>query len=173
VKPDFERRRRQLGDFDLEAAVRLYGQRLFRYVYTLLCDWHEAEDVTQDVFVAACRAQGRFDGANLSAWLYRIAYNKSMDHLRRRKVVSFQELREDTPAAERDFDAGYSPNVIRALTRLTDRERAVLLGRITEELSYAELAKRCKLSEPALRKRYERAKKKLAEFLRETESEVL
>jgi RNA polymerase sigma-70 factor (ECF subfamily) len=161
-----------LKEFDLEEAVRLYSRKLFLYVYTLLCDYHEAEDVVQDAFISAYRGQARFDGENVSAWLYKIAYHKSIDRMRRRKTVSFQELREDIPAAEQDYDAGYSPAVIRALRRLTDEERAILLGRITESLSYAELAGRLHLSEPALRKRYERSKKKLAEYLQETESEA-
>jgi RNA polymerase sigma factor (sigma-70 family) len=161
-----------LKEFDLEEAVRLYGRKLFRYVYTLLCDYHEAEDIVQDVFVSAYRGQARFDGENVSAWLHKIAYHKSIDHMRRRKTVSFQELREDMPAEQHGCDAGYSPAVICALRRLTGEERAILLGRITESLSYAELAGRLHLSEPALRKRYERAKKKLAEYLLETESEA-
>ncbi|SHI12460.1 RNA polymerase sigma-70 factor, ECF subfamily [Sporobacter termitidis DSM 10068] len=161
-----------LNEFNLEEAVRCYGPKLFRYVYTLLCDYHEAEDIVQDVFIAAYRGQARFDGENESAWLYKIAYNKSIDCMRRRKTVSFQELHEDTLAAEQNFDAGYSPAVIRALRRLTDEERAILLARITESLSYEELAGRLRLSEPAVRKRYERAKKKLAEYLNETESEA-
>lgn len=152
--------------------MRLYGPKLFRYVYTLLCDYHEAEDIVQDVFVAACRGQARFDGENVSAWLYKIAYNKSIDCMRRRKTVSFQELCEEIPAAEQKYDEGYRPAVIGALRRLTDEERAILLGRIMESLGYAELAKRLHLSEPALRKRYERAKKKLADYLRKTESEA-
>ena len=55
-----------MPDFDLESAVQRYGGRLFRYVYTLLCDYHEAEDVTQDVFVAAYCAKARFNGEKLT-----------------------------------------------------------------------------------------------------------
>ena len=161
-----------MSELDLEKAVQIYGEKLFCHVYTLLCDYHEAEDIVQDVFFAAYREQTRFDGENLSAWLYKIAYNKSIDHLRRRKVVTFYELRENTPAAEHDFDTGYSPAVISALRRLTDEERLILLGRITESLDYEELAGLLGLSEPAVRKRYERAKKKLAGYLREMGSEA-
>lgn len=154
-----------MKEFELEDAVRLYGPKLFRYVYTILCDYQETEDVVQDVFIAAYQGRTRFDGENESAWLYKIAYNKSIDFMRRRKTVSFQELHEDMLIAEQDFDAGYSPSVIRALRRLTDEDRAILLGRITESLSYEELSQRLHMSEPALRKRYERAKKKLVECL--------
>lgn len=161
-----------MNEFNLEEAVRLYGPKLFRYVYTILCDYHEAEDVVQDVFIAAYKGWTRFDGENESAWLHKIAYNKSIDCMRHRKTVSFQDLHEDMLIAEQNFDVGYSPAIIRALRRLTDEDRAILLGRITESLSYEELSKRLHMSEPALRKRYERAKKKLVECLNETESEA-
>ena len=158
--------------FDWEEAAQLYGRKLFLYVYTLLCDYQEAEDIVQDVFVTAYQKQAGFDGKNLSAWLYKIAYNRSVDHMRRRKMVSIQELQEDTLVVEPGGGAGYSPAIIGALRRLTDEDRSVLLGRITESQSYAELAGRLGISEPALRKRYERAKKKLAAYLRESESEA-
>ena len=161
-----------MSEFDLEEAVHTYGPKLFRYVYTLLCNYQDAEDIVQDVFISAYQGQAGFDGKNISAWLYKIAYNKSIDHMRRNQTVSFQELDEDTSAVEQDCDTGYSPAIIRALRQLSSEDRAVVLGRITESLSYAELADRLCMSECALRKRYERAKKKLAENLRSAEREV-
>ena len=161
-----------MSKFDLEQAVHTYGPKLFRYVYTLLCNYQDAEDIVQDVFISAYQGQAGFDGENISAWLYKIAYNKSIDHLRRNQAVSFQELHEDTSIVEQDYDTGYSPVVIRALRQLSNEDRAIVLGRITESLSYTELAQRQGVSEPVLRKRYERAKKKLAEYLLKTESEA-
>ena len=161
-----------MSEFDLEKAVHTYGSKLFRYVYTLLCNYQDAEDIVQDVFVSAYQGQAGFDGKNISAWLYKIAYNKSIDHMRRNQVVSFQELYEDTPIIEQDCDTGYSPAIISALRQLSREDRAIVLGRITESLSYTELTGRLGMSETALRKRYERAKKKLAEYLLKTESEV-
>lgn len=155
----------------MEETVQLYGGKLFRYVYTLLCDYQEAEDVVQDVFISAYNGWGKFDGENLSAWLYKIAYNKSIDRIRRRKTLSLQELKQDVLVTEDSYDIGYNPAIISALKDLSDEDRFILLGRITEELEYADIAKRLRLSEPAVRKRFERAKKRVAECLLETESE--
>src|SRR5215213_11366395 len=63
-----------------------YRQRLFAYVRQMLSATSraDAEDVLQDVFVrayAALRADGR--DVNLRAWLYRVAHNRCIDHLRR------------------------------------------------------------------------------------------
>ncbi len=162
-----------MQEFDMDEIVKLYGGKLFRYVYTLICDYQEAEDVVQDVFVAAYQARARFDGRNLSAWLYKIAYNKSLDSLRRKKPLSLHELGEDALVVEDSYDTGGDPAIMTALKALSAEERFILLGRITESLEYAELAGRIGLSEPTVRKRYERAKKKVAAQLCKTESEEL
>lgn len=159
--------------FDMDEAVSLYGGKLFRYVYTLICDYEEAEDVVQDVFICAYQSQEAFDGENLSAWLYKIAYNKSIDRLRKKKPLSLHELGEGALAHEDSYNTGYDPAIIAALKGLSDEDRLILLGRITESLGYAQLAKRLNMSEPAVRKRYERAKKKVAAELCQTESEEL
>lgn len=160
-----------MGEFYLEEAVELYGRKLFRYIYTLLGDYCEAEDIVQDTFIAAYCGQASFDGEDTAAWLYKIAYNKSIDRLRRHNVISFQELCRDIPASGQEPDCGYSPAVIRGLKRLTDRERLVLLGRINGCLSYGELSDQLDMPYSALRKCCERAKRKLSAYIRETERE--
>lgn len=157
--------------FDMDEVVKRYGGGLFRYVYTLVCDYQEAEDVVQDVFISAYQARARFDGKNLSGWLYRIAYNKSLDYIRQKKPLSLHELSEETLADEDIYDIGYDPTIITALKELSEEDRFILLGRITESLKYAEIADRLGMCEPTVRKRYERAKKKVAEQLYQTGSE--
>lgn len=161
----------RLKEFDMDKIVKQYGGGLFRYVYTLVCDYQEAEDVVQDVFISAYQARARFDGKNLSGWLYRIAYNKSLDSIRRKKPLSLHELSEEALASEDSYDIGYDPTIITALKELSEEDRFILLGRITESLKYAEIADRLGMSEPTVRKRYERAKKKVAEQLYQTERE--
>ena len=160
-----------MSGFNLEKAVELYGRELFARAWALLCDWHEAEDAVQDAFVSAYTHRGSFDGRSERAWLHRITYNNCMDRLRRRKDLPLEELGEaETGVCDR-YDTGYSPAVIRALAGLKPVYCALVLGRVQDGLSYAELAERLGLSEDAARKRYERAKKRLAESLREAQKE--
>ncbi|MFN2186081.1 MAG: RNA polymerase sigma factor, partial [Anaerolineae bacterium] len=63
-----------------ENSASVYGLAL-----KLLGDEQEAEDVLQETFLSAFRAIDRFEGrSKLSTWLYRIAYNASLMHLRKR-----------------------------------------------------------------------------------------
>lgn len=157
--------------FDLEEAVQLYGRRMFSYAWALLCDWHEAEDAVQDAFVSAWQHRDGFDGKNVSAWLYKITRNTCLNRLREKKPLSLDDPDVAAPAVEDKYDTGVSPAIIKALGQLDAGDRDIVLSRVMEEQSYSEIASRLGVTEAAARKRYERAKKRLAESLA-GESEV-
>ena len=152
-----------MKEFDLDAAMRLYTRRLFAYAYALLCDWHESEDAVQDAFVSAWAARRRFDGENELAWLYAIVRNKCMDRLRRAKPLPLEAA-----GGEAAPDGAQSrAELITALGRMEPAGRQIVLWRAVEGLGYGEIAKKMHISEAAARKRYERAKGRLASLLDE------
>ena len=110
-----------------------------------------------------------FDGNHVSAWLYKITYNKSINRLRRAKFLVFGRMPEDTvtPAY-----FGDETGIMQALKILKPQDRALLYARIIEGYSYEELAQQMGQSAGTLRKRYERAKVKLAEHLTERGGEA-
>ena len=151
------------GEDELEEVINLYGEKLLRYATAILCDYHEAENVVQEVFLSAYQHRTTFDGSNLSAWLYKITYNRSLNQLKKRGFFFFSEIRVE--AVSSVDDTGLSDETLRALRQLKPKERALLYGRIMEEQSYEELSLLSGCSPATLRKRYERAKKKLAAYL--------
>jgi len=153
--------------FDIESVVAEFGQLILRYCHALLCDYHEAQDAVQLVFIKANAKQLRFAAnTNLSAWLYKIAYNTCMDILRKRKRRE-RLLEEAGNQRQEARNGGMSPWLERALAQLTPKERALVFNRVVDEMGYDELAKIYGAKPAALRKRYERAKKKLAQLLTE------
>jgi len=154
------------GEPELDEVVCAYGARLLRYATSVLGSYQDAEDVVQRVFLAAYQKRDSFDGANLSAWMYKITYRLCLNQLKKRQFLLFADLgqvREETvdPFADTAISAG----VQEAFARLTAKERALLYGRIMNAQSYEELAEQFGRSPAALRKQYERAKKKLAGYL--------
>jgi RNA polymerase sigma-70 factor (ECF subfamily) len=157
--------------FVLEDAVAEFGHAILRYCHATLCDYHEAQDAAQMVFIKAHAKQGHFKpGTNLSAWLYKIAYNTCMDILRKNRrranLAASLEARAKDSVYE---DAGMSPKLEAALLALKPADRALIFSRAIDEKDYAELAQIYGATPAALRKRYERAKKKLATILNEGE----
>ncbi|MGZ5429049.1 MAG: RNA polymerase sigma factor, partial [Thermoanaerobaculia bacterium] len=76
------------GDTELYAVlVNRYRTRVSRYVERFTYDVEDARDVTQDVFIKVYGALDSFDPRfKFSTWLFRIAGNAAIDHLRRRRV---------------------------------------------------------------------------------------
>ena len=151
------------GEHELEEIINAYGEKLLRYASAILCDYHEAENVVQEVFISAYQNRGGFDGCNLSAWLYKITYNRSMNQLKKRKLFYFIDIRSEAVLPAEDI--GFSDEILCALQKLKPKERALIYGRIMEEQSYDELSLLTGSSPAALRKQYQRAKNKLAEYL--------
>lgn len=67
----------------LEHWITQYQNLIYSICYRLTGDLFDAEDLTQDTFLAAYQHLGSFDGQNEKAWLSRIATNKSIDYLKR------------------------------------------------------------------------------------------
>ncbi len=75
--------RARSGDGDaFEDLIAPYRRELLVHCYRSLGSMHDAEDVLQEVLVSAWSALGRFDGRSMRAWLYRIATNRCLNHLR-------------------------------------------------------------------------------------------
>ena len=66
--------------------VEKYQSKVHNTVISYLQNTEEAEEITQDVFIEVYRSIGKFDGrSSLSTWIYRVAVNKSLDHIRHKK----------------------------------------------------------------------------------------
>ena len=154
------------GEYELSLAIEIYGQPLLRYCHNILCDYFEAQDVVQTTFIKAYNRRKSFKvGTSLSAWLYRIAYNTCIDSLRKKKLLFF------IPQKQKKEDSNFIGEDLKlALLELSPEERALVFSRVIDEKTYEELESIYQVSSTTLRKRYERAKKKLSKNLKETNS---
>jgi RNA polymerase sigma factor (sigma-70 family) len=146
-----------------------YRARLFAYTRQMLGGSRsDAEDALQDVFLRAYNAL-RMDERPvvLKAWLYRVAHNRCIDHLRRPTPAAsevFEMSRTPTPdplaEAERREDLR---RLIADVQRLPEQQRSALLMREMEGLSYADLAAALDTSIPAVKSLLVRARIGLVE----------
>jgi RNA polymerase sigma-70 factor (ECF subfamily) len=135
---------------------------ILNYLYRMVGDGEQAEELAQDVFLRAFRALPRLPGdANHRAWLYRIATNAAYDVLRRRRLVQWFALR-DTDA---DDAAGSGPDrlaeqqaVQRALMQIPEAYRAALVLFSVQGDSVREIAETLGIAEGAVKTRLSRAR---------------
>jgi len=159
-------------------CVETHTPALYRLALRIVNDPAEAEDVVQDAFLSAFRHIQQFDGrSSLGTWLYRIAYNAALMHLRKRRdAVPLGNAENEE--GEEDFvvDEGETPDeaVLRreaveqlgeALLALPPSLRTVFFLREVEDLSTAETARRLKISEGAVKVRLHRARQALRRHL--------
>src|SRR5215467_5569328 len=142
----------QLSQWDVpswEEIVRVHSARVYRLAYRLTGNQHDAEDLTQEVFVRVFRSLSSYTPGTFEGWLHRITTNLFLDGARRRQRIRFEGLGDDiaqrlqgselTPAQawdERHFD-GDIQAALRALP--PDYRAAVVLCDI-EGFSYEEIA---------------------------------
>jgi len=163
---NLDQRFAQGGDPELEEVVDAYGEKLLRYATSILGSYQDAEDMVQQVFLIAHQKRSSFDGGNLSAWLYKITYRHCLNHLKKRKFLFFADLGNVGDEAVDPFaDSDLTEGIRDAWGQLSPKERSLLYCRILNEQSYDELSQVLGRSPAALRKQYERAKKKLASHL--------
>lgn len=139
-------RRAIVGDASAFGALYdRYLERVYRYVYYRVGSVEEAEDLSEEIFLKAWEAIGRYreQGVPFSAWLMRLAHNHVIDHFRTRRPTAplADTLPARTPdpeqAAERRLAA---QAVLRAMQDLTSEQQQVLILRFIEELDHSEIA---------------------------------
>jgi RNA polymerase sigma factor (sigma-70 family) len=141
-----------------------YRQRLFAYTRQMLGGSRsDAEDVLQDVFLRAYRALRDDERpVTLRAWLYRVAHNRCIDHLRRPippaaevYQLSRTPLRDPLDETERREDLR---QLVEDVRRLPEHQRSALLMRELEGLSYTEMSDVLRTTVPAVKSLLVRAR---------------
>jgi RNA polymerase sigma factor (sigma-70 family) len=146
-----------------------YRQRLFAYTRQMLGGSRsDAEDVLQDVFLRAYGALRNDDRpVTLRAWLYRVAHNRCIDHLRRpvppaAEVYELSRTPQHDPPDETERREDLR-ELVKDVQRLPEQQRSALLMRELDGLSYAELADALRTSVPAIKSLLVRARIGLVE----------
>jgi RNA polymerase sigma-70 factor (ECF subfamily) len=150
---------------------RTYANNIYGYVSSIVRDEHEAEDVTQHVFLKLMRVIGRYEQRSMpfSAWILRVAHNAAIDHVRARRLVPCDEVR----GADDAFDeSGHERrrSLQAALGELSEEQRQVVVMRHLIGLSPGEIADEMGKTENAVHGLHHRGRRALRDLLVELES---
>jgi RNA polymerase sigma-70 factor (ECF subfamily) len=184
-----------LNELDLLTALRnrepdaftllfeTYSDKIYRLSVGLLEDEAEAEGIVQETFLRFFERVDLFEGrSKIGTWLYRVAYNASIDLLRQRKpLLSIDSVAEDNdlPVPENLVDWSHWPEgsltdaeviaeLDKAIAALPEKYRAIFILREIEGLSTRETAQVTELSLSAVKVRLHRARLELRERLTES-----
>jgi RNA polymerase sigma-70 factor (ECF subfamily) len=157
-----------------EQVVREHSARVYRLAYRLTGNQHDAEDLTQEVFVRVFRSLSSYTPGTFEGWLHRITVNLFLDSVRRRQRIRFDALADDAsdrlpggdPGPERAYEhANLDYDVQAALARLSPEFRAAVVLCDIEGLSYEEIAATLGVKLGTVRSRIHRSRAQLREML--------
>jgi RNA polymerase sigma-70 factor (ECF subfamily) len=178
-------RRGDLASFNW--LVLRYQTRVYNLCCRMLSDADAAADATQEAFLSAYKAMGRFRGEQFRPWLFRIATNACLDMLRSRKRRPAQSLDSWQPGPEEeaaeplqvaDLDPSVDPEarslraevvatIQQGLDSLPDEQRTVLILVDVQQLSYEEAASITGANLGTIKSRVNRARARMRDYLRE------
>jgi RNA polymerase sigma-70 factor (ECF subfamily) len=146
--------RAKAGD---QEAVRFlymrYADNVYGYVRSIVKDHYEAEDVTQHVFAKLMMVLPKYEARQVpfAAWILRVARNVALDHMRQRRPIPCDEVRElDTRRDDNDETQQTSLTLREALGSLPEDQREVLVLRHLVGLTPGEIAGRMDKTEPSV-----------------------
>jgi RNA polymerase sigma factor (sigma-70 family) len=174
--------RTQRGDaaaFDV--LVERYKERLYATVYHMTSNHEDANDLVQDAFIKAYRSLRSFKGdASFYTWIYRIAVNRTINFLKRRRRQHFslddvdsniqtdpdfvELMSHDTPRREVGLNE-LQQHLNEALQKLSEVHRAVVIMHDIQGMTHADIAKALHCTEGTVRSRLFYARRYLQALL--------
>ena len=150
---------------------RMFYQQVFQRSYALLKNTEHAEEIMQDTMLKVLQNIGSFKGdeTGMQKLLNKIAVNQSIDIIRRKKKILFEEVEELPEIMEEkqdmEEDEKLLESVLQHLDTLPDGYRMVIGLRIFEELPFDEIGKKLKITPSTARSQYTRGVRKLKELV--------
>ncbi len=157
-----------------EEIVSTHSGRVYRLAYRLTGNQHDAEDLTQEVFVRVFRSLSTYTPGTFEGWLHRITTNLFLDMVRRKQRIRFDALGDDAaerlpsrePTPQQIFnDAHFDADVQQALDTLAPEFRAAVVLCDIEGLSYEEIAATLGVKLGTVRSRIHRGRSQLRKAL--------
>lgn len=166
------------GDSSFEELVRRYQRPITSYVFRMLGDYESALDVTQEVFIKVFNSLDRYSSEyKFSTWLYRIAHNAAIDHMRRNSInpQSLEtenadgayelQIESKLPSPEVEQERSEWRTEIEAVVKcLPTAYRDLIVLRHSQDLSYDEIASVTGLPLGTVKNRLFRAREMMREI---------
>lgn len=170
----------------LEILIRNYLKTIYSFIYRYVDNTYDADDITQEVFIKVWRNLKRFNQQkSFKTWIFAIAKNTALDHLKKKKVIPFSEfsasggngegenifektLADPSPLPQELLEKADTARMLTsAMKKLLPKYRMVLFLRYNDHFNFREIAE--SLGEPlhTIKSRHRRALIQLKKLLTE------
>ncbi len=153
-------------------CVTTYADNVYRFILKNLRHEEDARDVVQTAFEKMWRNRNEVDGKRSKSYLFTVAYHQMIDHIRKVKRIQLKEEFSENSRVENKPANDLKKVLDRALNRLNDTQRSLVMLKDYEGYSYAEIGEIMDLNESQVKVYLHRARLQLREYLVKIENVI-
>lgn len=157
---------------DYNDCVTRYADNVYRFILKNLRHEEDAQDVVQSAFEKMWRNRENIDAATARSYLFTVAHNQMIDHLRKVKRISLKEEFSEQDKVSDQQHQDLKKVLNEALNRLNETQRSLVMLKDYEGYSYEEIGKIMGLSESQVKVYLHRARVQLKNFLVKPENVI-
>jgi len=161
-----------MTDKEYNECVTLYADNVYRFIVKNLRHEEDSRDVVQTAFEKLWRNRADVDGSKSKSYLFTVAYNSMIDHLRKIKRIHLKEdFNENSKVTHKEFN-NTRAILEAAINKLSETQRSLVMLKDYEGYSYEEIGKIMNLSESQVKVYLHRARLQLKEFIVKVENVI-
>lgn len=161
-----------MTDKEYNECVTLYADNVYRFIVKNLRHEEDARDVVQTAFEKLWRNRADVDGSKSKSYLFTVAYNSMIDHLRKIKRIHLKEDFNETSRITYKEINNTKAILEAAFKKLSETQRSLVMLKDYEGYSYEEIGKIMNLSESQVKVYLHRARLQLKEFIVKVENVI-
>ena len=146
-------------------CVNEYADHLYRFIVKNLRHEEDARDIVQTAFEKLWRNRDSVETAKSKSYLFTVAYNQMIDHIRKNKRVQLKEDFSDDSRTQFQQDGNLKKTLMAALNKLNETQKSLVMLKDYEGYSYEEIGSIMSLSESQVKVYLHRARLTLKNYL--------
>jgi RNA polymerase sigma factor (sigma-70 family) len=146
-------------------CVTLYADNVFRFIAKNIKHQEDARDIVQTAFEKLWRNREGVDNEKSKSFLFTVAYNQMIDHIRKAKRITLREDFSETTQVEHQRVHDTKKTLHEALNRLNETQRSLVMLKDYEGYTYEEISKITGLNESQVKVYLHRARISLKNYL--------
>jgi RNA polymerase sigma factor (sigma-70 family) len=155
-----------MTEIEYNSCVSQYADNVFRFIVKNLRHEEDARDIVQSAFEKLWRNRETVEPAKSKSYLFTVAYNQMIDHIRKNKRVQLQdEFRENGQVQYQSGNSQLKKTLMEALNRLNETQKSLVMLKDYEGYSYEEIGRIMDLNESQVKVYLHRARLTLRSYL--------
>jgi RNA polymerase sigma factor (sigma-70 family) len=153
-------------------CVKIYADNVYRFILKNIKQEEDAKDIVQTAFEKVWINREQVENAKCKSFLFTVAYNSMIDHIRKNKRVVLKDDFGETALGSNNQQQNTKRILQEALSRLNERDRSLVMLKDYEGYNYAEIGEITNLNESQVKVYLHRARLQLREYLVKMENVI-